>query len=94
MFFAASVFPVPSPQCPALETEMLDHVFDSIAYTARAEQLIKDSGMSCFVFSDLPVRNWDEWIDEKRVHVFELPITVDNGTVSVAGVLVLPRMPP
>ena len=81
MFVSLLVFPEPSPQLPQAPGD----VFDSVAYTATAEQLVKDSGIQCFVYADLPVRNWDEWLDERRMHVFELPLATTDGRLCVSG---------
>ena len=75
IYFACSVFPSPTPQFPC------EGEFDPIAYTASAEKALKEGGLSCFVFTDLPVRNWDETLDEKRVHVFSLPVIEIEGKI-------------
>ena len=81
LYVSAQVFPEPSPQLP-LEPGT---AFDSMAYTARAEALAKESTLQCFVYTDLPVRNWDEWLDERRAHVFALSVVAGTGRLQLIG---------
>ena len=78
IYFACSVFPSPTPQYPC------EGEFDTISYTAAAEKALKEGGLSCFVFTDIPVRNWDETLDEKRVHIFSLPVIEIEGKIVAA----------
>jgi hypothetical protein len=85
IFFAAAVFPRPSEQLEPIPEEV-QAGFDAITYTGRAETAIKESDVHCRVYTDLPVRNWDGWIDERVSHVFELPVHHSaDGSVAVAG---------
>ena len=81
---AANVILGPVADVPVVVDD--EHPFDCFAYTEKVEKAIAASKLSCRVFTELPVRNWDDWCDERRMHVFELPLkALSNGQFELSG---------
>lgn len=58
---------------------------DPIQATAERDKAAKESKASALLFSSLPVRQWDRWLDAKMNHVFLLPVTREGSSYRLDG---------
>lgn len=63
---------------------------DVMQATADTQKAREESGVKAILYSSLPVRRWDHWIDDTVTHPFVLPLAID----SVSGEYVLDTTAP